>query len=397
MKRTTLLLTFLAFLLLAMPAIASAQEGADDIITGDITQMGEPLAIPATQTVNGDVVVMGAPVAVDGTINGDLVVFGSAVSVGDTAVITGDCVIVGGSISGQSPTACQIVLNEMDWVDQLNQSFSDWTPSVPFAPPVPSIPAVPTIPSLPASPDMPVIPEMSGGRWENDTWIPDGTETSGHGRDWEQSHDDYDNYDDYKPSFLARVSGAAGGALFMGFLAFAVASFAPEHLAQVQSTARRKTAASGAVGFLTSIAVPSVMGIVALISAPLLLACGLGLIGAPILLALGFGLVLGAGLGWVAIGSLFGEWLGNRFNWKMGTSRAQTVLGTIFLSFGLGFLGALPLVPDSLLRLPLFWIGLGAVALTQFGRTSYPRGEGEPVVNPEKIDIVLQTMPEDWA
>lgn len=386
MKRTTLLLTFLAFLLLAMPAIASAQEG--DIITGDITRMGEPLAIPATQTVNGNVVVMGAPVTVDGIINGDLVVFGSAVSVGSTAVITGDCIIVGGSISGQSPTACQVVLNEADWFNKLNLSIPNWS----NAPVVPPIPAIPPIPTMPA---MPVIPETSGGgRWENDTWVPVETEEWEHGRDWEQRHDDYDNH---RPSFLARVSGAAGGALFMGLLAFAVVSFAPEQLAQVQSTARRKTAASGAVGFLTSIAVPSVMGIVALISAPLVLACGLGLIGVPILLALGLGLILGAVLGWVAIGSLFGEWLGNRFNWNMGTSRAQTVLGTIFLSFGLGFLGALPLVPDSLLRLPLFWIGLGAVALTQFGRTSYPRGEGEPVVNPEKIDIVLQTMPEDWA
>jgi hypothetical protein len=407
MKRTTLLLTIIALFLFAWPMAANAQE--QEIINTDLTSIGQPLTIEPYQTVNADVVVVGSSATVQGTVNGDLVVMGGNLEIGPTAVITGDCVVLGGTITGQSEHACQVVFNQTDLAEQLNKLGMDISQWVPNAPPAPVIPALPAVPDVPAVPQAPVAPHSTPVcierqddvcvAYETPAPLPPSYDSHGRdGRDW----DDHgrDNRD-HSPSFFAQVSGAAMWGLFMGLLAFGMATIAPEYVERVQRTARRKTVPSGVVGLLTSIAVPSAMTIIGLISLPLLLICGLGLIGAPILAILGLGMLLAALLGWVAMGGLVAGWLSRRFGWRMGDNlRTQAVVGTILLSFGINALAAVPLVPESLLRWPLYWVGLGAVVLTQFGRR-YPHmnadgDDDEPEVDPNKIDIVLQTLPEDY-
>ena len=121
----------------------------------------------------------------------------------------------------------------------------------------------------------------------------------------------------------------------------------------------------------------------------------IGLLGFPIMLLLALGLVLGSLLGWVVVGT----WLGVRL---FGHGKDERIvraaaLGTGALTLLFGVLGLIPFVfGESLLVFVLVSIGLGAVALTQFGMKPYPR---RPRANtpsgPEadKVDIVLGTLP----
>jgi hypothetical protein len=114
------------------------------------------------------------------------------------------------------------------------------------------------------------------------------------------------------------------------------------------------------------------------------------------MLLLALGLVLGSLLGWVVVGT----WLGVRL---FGHGKDERIvraaaLGTGALTLIFGVLGLIPFVfGESLLAFVVVSIGLGAVALTQFGLKPYPRqprpntpGEGP---NADKVDIVLHTLP----
>ena len=392
MKRTTTTTTFfitlLAFLWVVWPLAASAQEA--EVIYQDVTTFGEPLMVEAHQTVYGSAVAFGSSAVINGTINGDVVVMGGNLEIGPTASISGDCVVMGGTVTGAT-NACQEIFSTvnlgMDWAS-MGLNMSQWLPSA-------AVPPAPAIVSPPMTPTCLELVDDVCLRYEAPSPPPPApSNTYSNPRD--NRHHRYDN----SPSFFARLSGAAVWSLFVGGLAYGLMSVAPDHVQRVERTIRRKAVPSGVVGFLTSLAVPSAMFIIGLISLPLLLICGVGLLGAPILAVIGLGMLFASLLGWVALGSVVADKLSSRFGWQMGKSdRARAVTGTILLSLALNVLGAIPLVPESLLRWPLLWVGLGAVVLTQFGRRYYPhRPDGEddePEVDPHKMDIVLQTLPHD--
>jgi hypothetical protein len=150
-------------------------------------------------------------------------------------------------------------------------------------------------------------------------------------------------------------------------------------------------------GVLTAVAVPSLIVLLIPLSILLTFIC-IGLLGFPIILLLALGLVVGLFLGWIVVGTALGERL---FNRGKGTSiRWTATLGTGTLALGIGMLGLLPV--DILTGLLVFLftaIGLGAVALTQFGLKPYPRraAPGSPPYDedPDKLDTVLQTLPPD--
>jgi hypothetical protein len=133
----------------------------------------------------------------------------------------------------------------------------------------------------------------------------------------------------------------------------------------------------------------------AVVSAVLILACGLGLLGFPIIIAMVLGMVAAGFLGWFTVGNILGEFLAERFNLKTLGQPATTALGTMVITFTLGFLGAIPFViGESLIWMTIVALGLGATALTKFGTRAYPI-VAAPSVNQDKVTAVLDTLPDD--
>ena len=143
-----------------------------------------------------------------------------------------------------------------------------------------------------------------------------------------------------------------------------------------------------------AVAVPSLIVLLIPLSVILTLVC-IGLLGFPIMLLLALGLVLGSLLGWVVVGT----WLGVRL---FGHGKDERIvraaaLGTGALTLLFGVLGLIPFIfGESLLAFVLVSIGLGAVALTQFGMKPYPRlprANTPSGPDTDKVDIVLGTLP----
>jgi hypothetical protein len=82
--------------------------------------------------------------------------------------------------------------------------------------------------------------------------------------------------------------------------------------------------------------------------------------------------VAAALLGWVALGTLWGRWLVRRMSWSGITSTAAAAIGVFTLTLLVTLLGAVPIF-GVLLVLGASSIGLGAVALTRFGTSRYPK------------------------
>jgi len=161
---------------------------------------------------------------------------------------------------------------------------------------------------------------------------------------------------------------------------------------------RRKPFASGTVGFLTSLAVPILIVLLIPISIVLILACFIGLLGFPLMFALGMGLVAAGVLGWIAMGNIVGQRLANFLNLSNRSLPVTAALGTVVLTFVLGFLSAIPFViGESVVILAIMWAGIGAAALTKLGTQPYPLlATAAPAAsNEEKVTAVLETLPDD--
>jgi hypothetical protein len=88
-------------------------------------------------------------------------------------------------------------------------------------------------------------------------------------------------------------------------------------------------------------------------------------------------LVAASLLGWIALGVLWGRWLTRRTGWRRATPVMVAGVGVFTLSFISIVAGAVPCV-GSLLVLAATSLGLGAVALSRFGTTRYPRRPTAP-------------------
>lgn len=357
MKR--LLLITVVVLLLTVPVGAVFAEPYFDTvveegetINNDVIVFDGDLEIQESATVNGDVIVFNGDAEVDGTVNGDLVIFNGDLDAGQQAAIHGDCVLLNGGVDNRSSSA--ISCTNIEGADLPG-----------LANVIPAIPVVPDIPDIPDVPDAPPVPPV--------------VETRG------PSH---------AGSAFADFMRTIASSLLLGGLAFVVASAFPNHLLRVKSTIRKKPVASGFVGFLTALAVPIVVAILAVISAVLTIIC-IGLLGFPIILLILLAFVAAIAMGWVAAGT----WLGQRLFQSSERSLAmKAALGTFILTFVLGLLGIMSGGwLEGLLGILITSIGLGAVALTQFGRRPYVEHE-EPAAADEdadKISIVLETLPDD--
>ncbi len=205
--------------------------------------------------------------------------------------------------------------------------------------------------------------------------------------------DRFPSIETYRPGFFGRIGSVAGWSLLNGILAFVIVTIAPRHLDQTSQSLRRKPIASGVVGFLTMFAVPSLIVILAILSGLLTLVC-IGLLGWPILLVMVIAFCVALLLGWVAAGELLGQRLAAWFKLKNQSRSVLATLGTTILTLAAGLLSALPFWLGgwfwSLMTFLILCGGLGAVSLTRFGTRSFG---SEPVVNPDKTEAVLETLP----
>jgi hypothetical protein len=118
------------------------------------------------------------------------------------------------------------------------------------------------------------------------------------------------------------------------------------------------------------------------------------LLGFPVILVLSLTLLAASLLGWFSVGNIVGEFLAQRLNMKNRSQAMTTALGTAAITFGIGFLGAVPFVfGEGLISMGIMMLGLGAAALTKFGTRDYPI-VAAPEVNSDKITAVLNTLPD---
>ena len=363
MKR--LILVTVVLLLLTIPAGAVLAESLFDTvveegetINNDVIVFDGDLRIHNGAEINGDVIVFNGDAEVDGSINGDLVIFNGDLDAGDRATIQGDCVLLNGDIDNRSSS-------------EISCTTIEGAALPGFVKGIPPIPAIPAVPDIPAIPDVPDLPDTSPA--------PPVHVTRGPSR---------------VPSAFADFMRTIASSLLLGGLAFVAASAFPNNLLKVKATMREKPVASGAVGFLTAMAVPIVVAILAVISAVLTIIC-IGLLGFPIILLILFAFVAAIAMGWIAAGT----WLGERlFRRKERNLPMKAAMGTFVLTFMLGLLGILSGGwLEGLLGIVITSIGLGAVALTQFGRRPYLANDEPSPANEDadKISVVLETLPDD--
>ncbi len=348
-----LALTIPAGTILADPFFDTVVE-ENETINNDVIVFDGDLEIQTGGIVNGDVIVFNGDAEIYGTVNGDLVIFNGDLDAHGQASVRGDCVLLNGDVDDESTSGIQCT-------NIKGASLSGITTGIPA---VPAVPAIPDVPDIPPTPPIPPVKVVEGpGRID---------------------------------SLVIDFVRTVGSSLLLGLLAFGVVSAFPGQMHQVKATIRKKPVASGAVGMLTAVAVPSIAVLLAVISAILTIIC-IGLLGFPIIMVLMLGFIAAIVMGWIAIGS----WLvGRLFRNKEWSPAVAAAIGTILLTFGLGLFGMV--IGDwlqILISVILSSIGLGAVALTKFGRKPYPPAEEEISIqeDEEKISVVLDTLPDDDA
>ncbi|VAW31183.1 hypothetical protein MNBD_CHLOROFLEXI01-451 [hydrothermal vent metagenome] len=340
-------------LLLAIPSgavlaapIADKVVNADDVIRNDIILFNEDFELADGGRVTGDIIIFNGNAHIAGTVNGDVVLFNGNLTTEATASLNGDCVLLNGQSSGEDGSAVSCtnldvvvpdgVVNFVDELASSNEFTAEFT-------------AEPSVEVQRLSP----LVRFAGG-----------------------------------------TAAAVARSLLFGLLAFAAASLLPQQMLRIEETLRTKPVASGAVGLLTASSMLFVIPILLLISTVLILVC-IGLLGFPLIFVMVLGLVAAGFVGWFTMGNVVGEFLARRMNWKGRSQAATTALGTVVITFVIGFLGAVPFVfGESLITWAIIFLGLGATMLTKFGTRAYPI-VALPTVNDDKVTAVLDTLYED--
>jgi cytoskeletal protein CcmA (bactofilin family) len=373
MKRRILLLILL-FLALMLPTVVFAQTivGSDEVIRNDVAVFGEDLTIEDGATVSGDIAVFNGNATIDGTVSGDVAVFNGdatingpvsgdvaifngSLTLGETAVFSGDCVVFNGNITGDVPAGSDCVALGVPFIASMGGFMNQLGQRSPG--------------SVAAPPPPPELPQQR--------------------------------------SFWGEMVGTAFASLFMGLLAFGAAAVFPQSLERVSGSVRQKPLASGVVGFLTAFAVPILLMFLLIVTVILTFVL-IGLLGYPILFGLSVVYGLAVLFGWLAMGTVLGGWLARILHLKNRGMKSTAVLGVVTLTLLLGLLDALSLEGiQAFITIVLLWMGLGAVALTKFGRRPYPpvlatsnSGDDDvdvqfPQKDEEKFTAVMNTLPDE--
>ncbi|MCB0012381.1 MAG: hypothetical protein KDE34_10785, partial [Anaerolineales bacterium] len=314
MKTRKWFILFILALALLVPAGAALADYRDDgvikageTIAEDVSIYGSDFVIETGGTLEGTLLVFGGSVTVDGTveedlyvyggtttINGtierDLVIYGGYLDVTENAELDGDCVLLGGTLENHASSEIACVTNP---VGNLMDTLGGFEAAV----------------------SGPTRIEPGPDRWL--------------GR------------------FFGDLLQTIGLSVTMGVLALALASVFPNQLSRVGAAIRQKPVASGTVGLLTAIAVPSMGAALLLLSVILTFVC-VGIIGYPIVFVIFAGLIGAGVLGWVTLGQMIGQRLAGWLNLNSKSLAVTAVLGTVSLTLIAGLLDALRLPGSGL-------------------------------------------------
>lgn len=315
-KRFLIIVSCFIVLLVLSVGTTLAANSADTIVTtgeviDDDLNVTDDLDLEADSVVNGSVNIFAGDADIAGSINGDLFVVGGDVQLHPTAVINGDCVIVGGALLENASNMSCTTVGEFDL----------------------------PISNLAAG-------ELAGMALAD-----------GDGAGFGQS----------------TFWGTIGSSIMLGLLAMVTTAIAPGHVKRVSEAIQVKPVATGTVGVLTFVASVSIITIISVISIVLAIVI-IGLLGLPVVLAMGAMLVTAMVVGWVSVGNIIGKVLSDALHLHHISLPMTAALGTAALSLALGMIGLMPAIGigADIATFLIGGIGLGATALTRFGTRPWP-------------------------
>jgi hypothetical protein len=278
-----------------------------DHLASNLVVMGGNVTIEEAATVECSVVVMGGSVEIAGHVGEDVAIIGGNVDLRSTAVVDGELTIVGGSQSQEEGA-------------EVRGGTSRGLGPIVVRPRI----------------DLP-------GRF---------------------------GVFDPAIQFATSIIGAFIGSTIVAMLALLVVLFWPTQTARVSAAITSAPAASGALGFLTLIAVP----VLIVLTAITICLIPVSLVGMLIFAAA----VL---LGWLAMGMLVGARLTAALNLRNLSPAVSAAMGTFLITLVVSLLDAtgdllwsvgwMAACITTIVPLLLVCIGLGAVMLTRFGTQPY--------------------------
>jgi hypothetical protein len=279
-----------------------------DTLDGDLMVIGGAVVLEPESLVTGNVVLIGGTLSCDGQIAGDLVVIGGMANLGGVSVVRGDATTLGG------------ILNQAQGSQIYGQILGGTNVQGPLQFPIPSFQFRPFgIPGF-----------------------------------WQLS---------LAPVLQALMIGLQS--LALAALAVLVVLFWAEPTRRVARAAAGQALIAGGVGLLTIMVVPILL---------LLLAITICLIPFSLIGAL----VLAAAFvyGWVALGQEVGQRLAEAFHWVLHPA-AEAGIGTLVLTLAANFIGLVPCV-GWVVPVVIGLLGLGGVVMTRFGAKAYPQVDRTP-------------------
>jgi hypothetical protein len=344
MKKYTLILVLL--LLFALPGSAFAQGNGGDqvvfggnyrllsgeVLEGNLVVFGGSVDLEEESLVDGDVLLFGGNISVDGEIDGDLIVIGGFVQLLDNAVVRGDLITPGGSVNREegSRVEGQVIMDV-------------------------EIPLDVTIPRLFVQPIRPQVQAV-----------------------------------DVALSIFWGFVQAMFLTLTLAAFAVLLVMFLPEHTRRTSEAIAQQPVLAGGLGLLTSLVLPPLLLILALIT--LLLLSPISILGLIVF-------VIAIIFGWIAVGLEVGKRFVLLINQEWPVAVAAGV-GTFFLTILALAFNQIPCIgwlPWALVAC----VGLGGVLLTRFGTQSYePLKVGPQVpgqISPEIVSDAIEVEVQDVA
>jgi cytoskeletal protein CcmA (bactofilin family) len=312
-KILTLLVVALAFL--AAPATVHAQDGGDDgkvvmggsyrlnsgeTLNGSLAVFGGEATIDESALVNGDVVLSGGTLSVSGEINGDIAVLGGTVFLSSTAEVHGDIRSLGGTVN-KDPAA------------RVDGTISSGPSDLNF--------------NLPRRFPFSIFPNGMG-----DVLTPI----------WQ---------------FMVSILQA----LVMASIAVLVAMFAPAPTQRVAASIISQPLVTGAIGLLTLFVAPV---LIVLLSITIILI--------PVSLIAVLALVIAVTFGWIALGLEIGQRMGASMFHTQWTAPVAAGIGTLVLSLISAVASIIPCI-GWLVPFVIAVLGLGGVLASKFGTQVYFR------------------------
>lgn len=185
--------------------------------------------------------------------------------------------------------------------------------------------------------------------------------------------------DRWRPSFLARLLGTLGRALFLGGVAALGMIIFPAGLRRMSFSMRSAPFASAGIGCLTMVAA---FGISAVYALSLILVIPLLVL--PLFLLAWLALALALLVGWAAFAHPVGGWILRQAGAPSQPPMVQAAVGGLVLGLAVMIWDLFWITSwiGSLAALIVSAIGLGAVILTRLGTRSYPQRASHDALAP---------------